>query len=386
MNIEPLIIKFLSNNAFSISKEELKYLETWIENPENESTFLEYVKINASIEKHLNIYDIEKAELNIRDQIRQKKNLFFRRKVKKVITYTTAASILLMVALSIFFNKGSDAAHAKPTIVNNAIPIGTDKATLTLEDGLEIALNKGQEYRADGIISNGEELVYDSEVKCKVTAYNTLTIPKGGQFHVILSDSTEVWLNSDSQIKYPVVFTDGKTRQVELIYGEAYFDVSPSTKHNGATFKVLTKAQEVEVLGTEFNIKAYSDENSIYTTLVEGMVAVDFGFEKETLSPNQQSILNIDNKKVIVDFVDVYNETSWKNGIFSFKGKALKDIMKVLSRWYDTDFVFSNKDLEEVKFNGVLSKNQNIEDILLTIKNTNFINAYEIHKNTIILK
>ena len=116
------------------------------------------------------------------------------------------------------------------------------------------------------------------------------------------------------------------------------------------------------------------------------MVAVDFGFEKETLSPNQQSILNIDNKKVIVDFVDVYNETSWKNGIFSFKGKALKDIMKVLSRWYDTDFVFSNKDLEEVKFNGVLSKNQNIEDILLTIKNTNFINAYEIHKNTIILR
>ena len=386
MNIEPLIIKFLSNNAFSISKEELKYLETWIENPENESTFLEYVKINASIEKHLNIYDIEKAELNIRDQIRQKKNLFFRRKVKKVITYTTAASILLMVALSMFFNKGSDAVHAKPIIVNNTIPIGTDKATLTLEDGSEIALNKGQEYRADGIISNGEELVYDSEVKCKVTAYNTLTIPKGGQFHVILSDSTEVWLNSDSQIKYPVVFTDGKTRQVELIYGEAYFDVSPSTKHNGATFKVLTKAQEVEVLGTEFNIKAYSDENSIYTTLVEGMVAVDFGFEKETLSPNQQSILNIDNKKVIVDFVDVYNETSWKNGIFSFKGKALKDIMKVLSRWYDTDFVFSNKDLEEVKFNGVLSKNQNIEDILLTIKNTNFINAYEIHKNTIILR
>ena len=353
MNIEPLIIKFLSNNAFSISKEELKYLETWIENPENESTFLEYVKINASIEKHLNIYDIEKAELNIRDQIRQKKNLFFRRKVKKVITYTAAASILLMVALSMFFNKGSDAVHAKPIIVNNTIPIGTDKATLTLEDGSEIALNKGQEYRADGIISNGEELVYDSEVKCKVTAYNTLTIPKGGQFHVILSDSTEVWLNSDSQIKYPVVFTDGKTRQVELIYGEAYFDVSPSTKHNGATFKVLTKAQEVEVLGTEFNIKAYSDENSIYTTLVEGMVAVDFGFEKETLSPNQQSILNIDNKKVIVDFVDVYNETSWKNGIFSFKGKALKDIMK---------------------------------DILLTIKNTNFINAYEIHKNTIILR
>tara|TARA_R110000868_G_scaffold110193_3_gene298805 strand:- start:379 stop:1539 length:1161 start_codon:yes stop_codon:yes gene_type:complete len=386
MNIEPLIIKFLSNNAYSFSKEELEYLETWIESPDNQFTFSEYIKVNIAMEKHLNTYDLEKAEQKIRGLIKLNKKRHSKRKLKKAITYIAAASILLMAALGIFLNKGSDSPLAKPIIVNNAIPIGTDKATLTLGDGSKIALKKGQEYKTDGVSSNGKDLVYDSEGMSKVTTYNILTVPKGGQFHVVLSDSTEVWLNSDSQIKYPVAFTDGKTRQVELIYGEAYFDVSPSTKHNGATFKVIAENQEVEVLGTEFNIKAYSDENSIYTTLVEGKVAVDFGFEKEILKPNQQSIINIDNKKVTVDFVDVYNETSWKNGIFSFKGKALKDIMKVLSRWYDAEVIFLNKEIEEVKFNGVLSKKQNIEDILLTIKNTNFINAYEIHKNTIILK
>jgi len=386
MNIEPLIIKFLCNKAYSISKEELEYLETWIENPKNQATFSRYIKVNIAIEKHLNTYDIERVEQKIKDQIKQKKHLFFIRKFKKAIIYTAAASILLMVALTIFLNKESDATYVKPTIVNDEIPIGTDKATLTLGDGSKIALKKGKEYIIDGITSNGVELVYDSETKSTVTTYNTLTVPKGGQFHVILSDSTEVWLNSDTQIKYPVVFAEGKTRQVELIYGEAYFDVSPSTKHNGAIFKVLAKEQEVEVLGTEFNLKAYSNENSIYTTLVEGQVAVDFGFVKKTLVPNQQSIINIDNKNVDIVSVDVYNETSWKEGIFSFKGKALKDIMKVLSRWYDTEVVFFNQNIEEIKFNGVLSKNQNIEDILITIKNTNFINAYEIHKNTITLK
>ncbi|TVZ27647.1 FecR family protein [Gillisia sp. Hel_I_86] len=386
MNIEPLIIKFLSNGTFDISNEELEYLGTWIENPKNESIFLEYVKINAAIEKHMHSHDLENAQQKIRSLIKLNKKRHSKRKVKKIITFTLAASILLMVGLNVFLNQEMESPFADPIIENTIIQTGTDKATLTLADGSEIFLKKGEKYIADGLSSNGQDLVYDTEIKSEDITHNILTIPKGGQFHVVLSDSTEVWLNSDSQIKYPMAFIGGKTRQVELIYGEAYFDVSPNTKHNGATFKVISKNQEVEVLGTEFNVKAYSDENSIYTTLVEGKVAVDFGFEKETLIPNQQSIINIATKKVTVDFVDVYNETSWKNGIFSFKSKSLKDIMKVLSRWYDVEVVFLSKDLEEVKFIGLLSKNQNIEDILLTIKNTNFINAYEIKNNTIILK
>ena len=100
-----------------------------------------------------------------------------------------------------------------------------------------------------------------------------------------MSDGTQVWLNSESQLKYPVNFIKGQTRQVELVYGEAYFDVSPSVEHNGAKFKVFNQSQEVEVLGTEFNVKAYKDETNIYTTLVEGRVVIDNGALKQSLLP-----------------------------------------------------------------------------------------------------
>lgn len=394
VNIEPLIVKFLSNDTFDISKEELEYLETWIKNPENESVFSEYIKVNVAIEKHLKTYDIEKAEQKIMHQIKQEKRVFFKRKRKKVVIFISAASILLMVSLTIFLNKGGGAPNAEPIMINNVnktIQIGTNKAILTLQDGSDITLEEGQNYETKNVNGNGAELVYHSKSNSGNTskpavAYNYLTIPRGGQFYVQLSDSTKVWLNSETRIKYPVEFVEGETRQIELIYGEAYFDVASSTQHKGSKFKVLTKTQEVEVLGTEFNIKAYSDENSIYTTLVEGKVIIDFGSNKAKLNPNQQSIANIGDKNLAVAFVDVYNEISWKDGIFSFKNRSLKDIMKVLSRWYDTEVVFSNKDLEEVKFVGVLNKNQNIEDILLTLKTTKSINAYEIKNNTIILK
>ncbi|WP_185956447.1 FecR family protein [Changchengzhania lutea] len=286
-----------------------------------------------------------------------------------------------------FFNRSIDDNANTTIIVNNDIQTGTDKATLTLSDGSEVALEKGQKYVANNLSSNGEEIIYEvtSTTKPEIV-YNYLTIPRGGQFHITLADGTEVWLNSESQLKYPVAFIDGDIRQVELMYGEAYFDVSPSINHNGAGFKVYHKMQEVQVLGTEFNIKAYKGEINIYTTLVEGKVAIDNDIVVKNLKPSEQSILNIGNKNIIIASVDIYDETSWKSGVFSFKNKPLKDIMKVLSRWYDTEVFFLNKDLEEVRFRGVLSKDQNLEDILLTIKNTNFINAYEINNKKIILK
>ncbi|WP_427875737.1 FecR family protein [Flavobacterium sp. MMS24-S5] len=217
-------------------------------------------------------------------------------------------------------------------------------------------------------------------------ANNLLTIPRGGQFFVQLADSTKVWLNSESQLKYPVAFVDGQTRQVELVYGEAYFEVSPSTKHKGSRFKVKTENQNVEVIGTEFNIKAYRDESAIYTTLVKGVVAVSNTSKKQILTPNQQSKITEYNGNINVSEVDVYNEISWRKGLFVFKGMPLKDIARVLSRWYDVDIVFADPALGNVKFNGVLNKNQKLEDILTTIKNINFINAYEKKDNKIIIK
>lgn len=301
--------------------------------------------------------------------------------------FALAASVVILISISLLFNKNDIIKGSKPMVVNKTIEIGSNKAILTLGNGSVITLGKGNTYSAGNVKSNGEELVYNSNnsAKSEITS-NYLTIPRGGQFFVQLADSTKVWLNSESQLKYPVAFVDGETRQVELLYGEAYFEVSPSTKHKGSRFKVKTQMQNVEVMGTEFNIKAYKNETNIYTTLVEGKVVISNATTKQILAPNQQSNLSVKNNSINITTVDVYSEIAWKKGLFVFKGMPLKDIMKVLSRWYDVDIEFANTALESVKFNGILNKNQNIENILTTIKTTNFIKAYEIKNNKIILK
>ncbi|MEN2413640.1 FecR family protein [Flavobacterium mesophilum] len=298
-----------------------------------------------------------------------------------------AASVAMLISISLLFNTGKNSRQNIPVVAHKNILIGSDKATLTLGDGSVIELKKGESYNQGNVSSNGEKLIYDSKNgKTAAIANNFLTIPRGGQFFVQLADSTKVWLNSESQLKYPVAFVDGETRQVELVYGEAYFEVSPSTKHKGSRFKVKTQGQNVEVIGTEFNIKAYKDETAIYTTLVKGKVAVSNSSNKEILAPDQQSKISSPNGSISIAEVDVYNEISWRKGLFVFKGMPLKDIAKVLSRWYDVDIEFADPALGNVRFNGVLNKNQKLEDILTTIKNINFINAYEKKDNKIIIK
>lgn len=380
-SIEKLLTKFLTNNA---NREELIQLERWIKDDENQTLFSKYIKVNTVINKTMNNTNKQQAKEDIRRRIMQKKhqgnnwNNFFK----------YAAVVALAFGLGYLFNTvkpPNSVPTEEPIVSNKQIEAGTDKATLTLEDCSQVALVQGKTYTTQNAISNGEELVYNTETS-KEAAYNYLTVPRGGQFFVQLSDSTKVWLNSDSQIKYPVTFIKGHTRVVELVYGEAYFDVSPSTNHHGSKFKVLNGVHEVEVLGTEFNIKAYEDETYIYTTLVEGKVAVGDGFKEKRLIPNQQSIFHTKTKTLLIKPVDVYNEISWKEGIFSFESKSLKEITVVLSRWYDIDFVFENKTLENEYFIGVLGKDQHIEEILSIIKDFGIIKNYEINDNEIILK
>lgn len=271
-----------------------------------------------------------------------------------------------------------------PAIVNHNIQPGTDKATLTLGTGEIVTLEKNTSFQTQNASSNGTELIYINSTSHQLV-YNYLTIPRGGQFQLTLADGTRVWLNSETQLKYPISFADGESRQVELLYGEAYFEVSSSINHKGANFKVLHNQQEIQVLGTQFNIRAYKDETNIYTTLVEGKVAVSYHDNTQNLIPAQQSQVDILTNTLSVATVNVETETSWKDGVFSFKEKSLKEIMTSLSRWYDMEVIFQNKSLETVKFNGVLRKYQTIEEILPVIMSSS-INNYEIVGDTIILK
>ncbi|OXA84174.1 FecR family protein [Flavobacterium hibernum] len=373
-----LLNRYLSGET---NLEEDKFLVNYFESFQNAPDWNEDLGVKDEVQnKMLNrIQDTLKAEKVKVIPIRP----FYTRSTFKVIA---AASVLMLISLTLLFNVDKTTKGTLPVAVNKKIEIGSDKATLTLEDGSVIALEKGETYTTGNVSSNGEKIVYNSKNVTKAISNNTLTIPRGGQFFIQLADSTKVWLNSESQLKYPVAFVDGEIRQIELVYGEAYFEVSPSTKHKGSRFKVKTQSQNVEVIGTEFNIKAYRDETSMYTTLVKGKVAISNATVKEFLEPSQQSKINFNSNTISISKVDVYNEISWRKGLFVFKGMPLKDIAKVLSRWYDVDIVFADPALGNVKFNGVLNKNQKLEDILTTIKNINFINAYEIKDHKVILK
>lgn len=302
--------------------------------------------------------------------------------------YAAIASVLILISLTVFLKEENNVQLADSIISNPNIEPGTDKAILTLSDGSQIALEKGKHIQTQNANSNGEEIIYKTkQSNIKEAVYNYLTIPRKGQFFIKLSDGTKVWLNSESQLKYPVNFIKGESRQVELVYGEAYFDVSPSSNHKGSKFKVFNQSQEVQVLGTEFNIKAYKDETNVYTTLIEGKVDVIIDNNKQSLIPNQQINLDLKTNNVsIIKNVDTYNEISWKEGVFIFEGQPLKNIVKVLSRWYNLDFVFEDKSSEEKKFNGSLSRKLKINEILDIIKKFNKIKDYKINEKTVIIK
>ncbi|MEN8124200.1 MAG: FecR domain-containing protein [Bacteroidota bacterium] len=384
---QKLIVQYLTHQA---SLSELEELEVWLEKPANDKLFLSYVKTNYVIDYNMKEFNTNRSKKQLLEYIGKEKRKSRLHKRQTIFKYAAAAVVIGILATGYFFKANffeNTIETGTPIIVNNKIETGTDKATLTLEDGSVVTLGKGVVYQAQNVTSNREEIVYNtSNATSRELVYNYLTIPRRGQFQMTLSDGTKVWLNSESKIKYPVSFKDGETRQVELLYGEAYFDVSPSTKHNGSSFKVFNQYQEVEVLGTEFNIKAYKDEPNIHTTLVEGKVNVNIENRKQNLIPNQQLILDIKTNTSIIKTVDIYNEISWKEGVFSFEDKSLKEIMAVLSRWYDMDVVFKNKRVEDEEFIGVLGKEQDIEDILSIIKNFGVIKDYEINDKTVVLE
>lgn len=389
--IEKSIIKYLNQEADS---DDLDKLSEWIQIPENQLVFEEYIKVHYKVTLAMSNPNIIEIKKNLLKQIKKDQNRIYDYKFKlrkKIIKYSVAAAFLGILVIGYVFRNSMfvDFDDTTPTVgsTNAKIEPGNDEAILTLEDGSQIVLKEGTSYYTQNVKSNGGKIIYEPENKdLSKLVYNFLTIPRGGQFFIKLSDGTKVWLNSETQLKYPVKFIDGETRKVELVYGEAYFDVSPSTKHKGSKFKVLNQHQVIEVLGTEFNIKGYKDEPIVYTTLVKGTVAIKTLKAEQELVPNQQSIVDTKNNILSVSEVDVNTEISWKRGFFVFKGKPLKDIMKVMSRWYDIDVVFENKKLEEIKFKGVLGKNQNLDEILLTMKNLSVIKDYEIRNKTILLK
>ncbi|RAV28954.1 FecR family protein [Sinomicrobium soli] len=385
MSSEHLIIKYITR---SITVEELEQLEEYLKDPVNDKVFRSYIELNYTLDDLMDDYDHLEAGKKLRAVIKkEKEQAIARRRVGYTRYAAVAAAVLLLVLLPFLFrndvsgNSESDKVNTVATV-----PPGMDKAVLTLQDGRNVVLEQGSGFTTDKVRSDGKSLVYSGNTPAGTGApsFNYLTVPRGGQFYVQLPDSTGVWLNSESRLKYPVHFIGDRPREVELEYGEAYFDVSKSIYHGNRSFRVKTGSQTVEVLGTEFNIKAYRNENRILTTLVEGKVAVRKGTLKETMLAGQQSVTETGKDILEITEVNTTTEVAWKNGLFVFHEMSLEEMMKILSRWYDLDVKFETEDKKGIVFSGILNRFENINGLLKNIERTGEVSFRMEHKTLIV--
>nr|WP_199076613.1 FecR family protein [Pedobacter sp. ASV19] len=263
---------------------------------------------------------------------------------------------------------------------NGELAPGGNKATLVLADGRKVSLTdavngKLAEQAGVSIRKTADgQLVYETAnpaVEDHTIRYNTISTPAGGEYQVILPDGTHVWLNAASSLKYPVSFAHLKERKVEL-KGEAYFEVSKlKTRGVRLPFIVTSDQQEVEVLGTHFNINSYEESDGVETTLLEGSVKVSrAGVFEKVIVPGEQSRVS-DNIKIFK--VDTANAVAWKNGLFKFDNASISVVMNQLSRWYDVDVEYVGN-IPGNKFNGEIYRNMNASKAfkILSLANINF--------------
>ncbi|HWB94247.1 MAG TPA: FecR domain-containing protein [Puia sp.] len=287
--------------------------------------------------------------------------------------YAAAASIVIagITLWSLYRPKTKTPAVAVTTLINDVQP-GGNKATLTLADGHTIDLDSS----ANGIVATqGNTLVAKLDGKLaynkaaseapSTPAYNVLATPRAGQFTLSLPDGTRVWLNNASSLRYPVWFT-GAAREVDLT-GEAYFEVAKDAAH---PFRVHihngpagADGGAVDVLGTSFNIMAYSDENAERATLVSGSIRYSHGAATALLEPGEQSVLNARGDLKTLHGVNIDEITAWKNGFFHFDHSSLQSTMRQLARWYDITVEYRGA-IPPVEFMGEIDRNLTLSAIL----------------------
>ena len=291
---------------------------------------------------------------------------------------STAALLLVVFSIGIMLYKAHKKNLGTTTAYASQIEPGVNKAVLTLANGEKVILDSvsnGEIAEQNGVKIKREksgllEYIHIDRISNEPAkmAFNTVETPRGGQYKIVLDDGTIVWLNAASSLRYPLQF-NGAERKV-MLTGEGYFEVA----HNKAKpFIVVTNKQEVEVLGTHFNISAYTDEEEIKTTLLEGSVkVVARPDQKETLQqylkPGEQFVLN--NSNWSVKTVDAATQVAWKNGRFIFKDEALKSVMRKLARWYDIEVDYANS-IENLSFSGKISRSKTLQEVLKILTRTN---------------
>lgn len=292
--------------------------------------------------------------------------------IKKYIPLIAAAVVLFILSVCLYFNSLKEKTINKTVAAQTIVP-GSNKATITLSNGQRLVLSDsigGQIATQSGVVinktANGEieyqvsPSAYQQSVE---PLYNTITIPRGGQYQLVLPDGTKVWMNSSSSLTYPVIFK-GSKRQVSLT-GEAYFEVA---KNKQMPFIVESKKQTLEVLGTHFNVNAYDDEPAVKTTLLEGSIKIIAVANKmsRVLVPGEQAHVD---QNIEIRAVDAEGVVSWKNGLFVFNKQTVEAAMRQLARWYDVEVEYKGN-VSAKGFWGSIPRNKDLNYVLKMLEAT----------------
>jgi len=313
------------------------------------------------------------------------------RRHKYKFYWVAAAVLAAVIGMAVFYTLNKEKTNIASLPVSeryhNDVNPGGDKAVLELADGKKIVLdnaNNGelaQQGKVSVIKSDSGQLVYKVGVGSSTVgavSYNTISTPKGGQYQVILPDGSKVWLNAASSLRFPTSFA-GNTRNVELM-GEGYFQVE---KDKSKPFRVQVSPlpgtalatagrMEVEVLGTEFDLMAYGDEDHQAATLISGDVVVHNVAQKIPLKPDQQVILNKQTSSLnLINNPEVKSIVAWKNGVFQFHDASIESIMRQAARWYDIEVDYSGEVKQQL--NGTVPRQVNLSTFLQILEATGWV-------------
>lgn len=368
----------------TISKADEEKLEQWMEKSEQNRNFCEEIKQDKRFAEEFPKFcdvEIEKGWVRFERQIKtQKQNLWL-----NVLKYAAVIIFPLTIGLVMWllFQRGNDEIQT----VSEMIEPGKAKATLVLSGGETVILNNENEneieigeglkakHTIEGLVYDHAVIPHEEELK-----YNTLKVPRGGEFHLTLSDGTVVTLNSATILKYPVIFE--QQRRKVFLDGEAYFEVKTDSAR---PFYVETQGMQLRVYGTSFNMNTHR-KGEVQTVLVEGKVGIrlsDSG-QEYALKPGELACFNKDSKTVEIRSVNVEQYIAWTRGIFTFEDETLEQIMNTLSLWYNVEVFFQTDEVKRLHFSGHLERYDEIQNILNAITEATDV-KFSVKERTIIV-
>lgn len=371
--ISKLIFLHIKGELDDAQKEEL---QNWLKEKYNQKIFEEIVDKLVILEKVKEYDDDEMNDV----WFKLEKQLFTKKDYFKWISF--AAAILLPLAIGFFVLQQTPKLDVEMAQMEEVKPGGTN-AKLYFFNGEVIDLQKD----TSSVLRSKDNLLVKREDKqLKVSSdqllasgevnMNRIVTPIGGEYQIVLPDGTKVWLNADSYLEFPSKFSE-KYRKVKA-KGEVYFAVATNKE---CPFIVESKGVELKVLGTEFNLRSYSDENYVTTTLIEGSVQVSNLYKESLkLSPGKQAIVH--DNKIYEQQADIESVTAWLKGRFIFKKRRVEDIMYDLARWYNVKIFFSNSRVKNVSMTLDIARYSEIEDVLNLMEATRLV-SFDLSGNTI---